>query len=170
MNIPAAFRDLLRPTAPPVRPRPRKGPRPGLLLPYGLTSDLEPGRELWEALATCGPSRPKVYGIVMPWGALHEDVLNRHPAFLASSVGISDREARLHGSARLRAWIDTFGGQHSGLVTVVAGPLVPVWNRAIVGSPYASRVKLVSLPKRSRAEPWGYARRQVAAHLSRMQR
>jgi hypothetical protein len=129
---------------------------------------MEPGGKLWESLAGSGPVRPQVYGIVMPWGVIHERVLHRHPAFMANNPKISDREARLHGAARLRAWIDTYGGQHTGLAAVVAGPFIPVWNRAIVGSPFASKVKLIAIPRGGRSNPWGYARRQVGSYLTRV--
>ena len=142
--------------------------RSGLLLPYGLVESMEPGGKLWEALATAGPVRPVVYGLVAPWGAVPEHVLASNPEIVGTETELEASASRAHASARLRAWLDTFAPRHTGLAAVVLEPFAPVWDRAIQGWPLASRTKVISITSRSRNQPWLRARRQLSEHLLRL--
>ena len=148
----------------------RSASRVGLILPYGVTEDMEPGAPLWEALVGVAPERPQVYGLVVPWGIVHERTLYGSPAFLAHNLAISEQEAAERAVMGLRAWMDTYGLAHEQLAAVIGGPFNPIWNRAVAGSRMAPKIKLFPLPIRGRRNPWGPIRHRLGNFMSKSMR
>lgn len=149
----------------------RSGSRVGLILPYGVTANMEPGGPLWESLVAAAPARPQVYGLVVPWGIVHERTLYASPAFLAhGGLGISEKDAAAHAVVALRAWLDTYGPAHQQLAAVIGGPFTPIWNRAVTGSLMAPKIKLFPLPTRGGGRPWGPIRKRLSSFMGKSMR
>jgi len=120
--------------------------RVALIVP-AETADMWPGRELYERVfAPLRSSGTDLMLLAAPMGIVPESSASRHPEL---RVYLSEPELRVMGvdaAAGVRAWLELTGRDYKRIVVVdTGGHGISIWNRAIVGSSHARRVRLVKV-------------------------
>ena len=124
--------------------------RRALILPLNYDT-FYPGLPLYEDLVGALRELPKVdvFGFTFPFGVIPESVLVQSPEVLAVSRNTADRPGYREMAVRTRAWLDNSARGYDPIVLLNYGPLMPVWTRAVGGSPLAGRIAIVNVHRRT---------------------
>ena len=120
--------------------------RRALILPFVL-EQFSPGAQAYEELVGVHRGAVDIFSLVSPFGIMAENQIIANPEILRVAAMTPERKARRESVVRLRAWLDTEGDRYGTIGLVAAGPLMPVWSRAMQGSPIAARVRLIPVHK-----------------------
>lgn len=124
--------------------------RKALVLPLNFDT-FYPGLPMYEALVGDLRALPKVdvFGFAFPFGVVPERVLVEAPEVLAVARTSPERAGYREMAVRTRAWLDDGARIYDPIVLLNHGPSMPVWTRAVSGSPLASRVSIVNVHRRT---------------------